>query len=103
MVGDDVLVRRLGGGVIMMNPGPECLRSRDDEAVVVDRVGVIGGQEQVAVHPVDPAAIAGDDLANLLLVVELADHRLQRRSEEHTSELQSLMRSSYAVFCLKKK
>src|SRR3546814_1616777 len=27
----------------------------------------------------------------------------QIRSEEHTSELQSLMRSSYAVFCLKKK
>src|SRR3546814_9184634 len=27
----------------------------------------------------------------------------ERRSEEHTSELQSLMRSSYAVFCLKKK
>src|SRR3546814_18364063 len=26
----------------------------------------------------------------------------QERSEEHTSELQSLMRSSYAVFCLKK-
>src|SRR3546814_8226882 len=29
--------------------------------------------------------------------------RLERRSEEHTSELQSLMRISYAVFCLKKK
>src|SRR3546814_5421834 len=29
--------------------------------------------------------------------------RLVLRSEEHTSELQSLMRSSYAVFCLKKK
>src|SRR3546814_4413390 len=29
--------------------------------------------------------------------------RLGARSEEHTSELQSLMRSSYAVFCLKKK
>src|SRR3546814_4916480 len=28
---------------------------------------------------------------------------LQKRSEEHTSELQSLMRISYAVFCLKKK
>src|SRR3546814_1971755 len=27
----------------------------------------------------------------------------RRRSEEHTSELQSLMRSSYALFCLKKK
>src|SRR3546814_2976758 len=28
---------------------------------------------------------------------------VQQRSEEHTSELQSLMRISYAVFCLKKK
>src|SRR3546814_10322673 len=34
----------------------------------------------------------------------IAAHRLCRaRSEEHTSELQSLMRISYAVFCLKKK
>src|SRR3546814_6499206 len=33
--------------------------------------------------------------------VILAAH--ERRSEEHTSELQSLMRISYAVFCLKKK
>src|SRR3546814_3796983 len=36
-----------------------------------------------------------------------AHHRTSRaihsRSEEHTSELQSLMRNSYAVFCLKKK
>src|SRR3546814_1086467 len=30
-------------------------------------------------------------------------HRLWKRSEEHTSELQSIMRISYAVFCLKKK
>src|SRR3546814_6249886 len=30
-------------------------------------------------------------------------HRNHWRSEEHTSELQSLMRISYAVFCLKKK
>src|SRR3546814_3352103 len=29
--------------------------------------------------------------------------RMRERSEEHTSELQSLMRISYAVFCLKKK
>src|SRR3546814_4179343 len=32
-----------------------------------------------------------------------AADRLAERSEEHTSELQSLMRISYAVFCLKKK
>src|SRR3546814_10292822 len=30
-------------------------------------------------------------------------HHLPSRSEEHTSELQSLMRNSYAVFCLKNK
>src|SRR3546814_9383121 len=30
------------------------------------------------------------------------DGQEERRSEEHTSELQSLMRNSYAVFCLKK-
>src|SRR3546814_10280915 len=36
--------------------------------------------------------------------IELCLHRADtRRSEEHTSELQSLMRISYAVFCLKKK
>src|SRR3546814_9627116 len=33
----------------------------------------------------------------------VAQQVAERRSEEHTSELQSLMRSSYAVFCLKKK
>src|SRR3546814_9526624 len=31
-----------------------------------------------------------------------AGHDVRGRSEEHTSELQSLMRTSYAVFCLKK-
>src|SRR3546814_1880360 len=34
-------------------------------------------------------------------LAQLVEHR--DRSEEHTSELQSLMRNSYAVFCLKKK
>src|SRR3546814_3706398 len=34
--------------------------------------------------------------------VEAVEKILAERSEEHTSELQSLMRRSYAVFCLKK-
>src|SRR3546814_1131139 len=42
-----------------------------------------------------------DDAAAELMAKE--SRRLGLRSEEHTSELQSLMRSSYAVFCLKKK
>src|SRR3546814_5843186 len=36
-------------------------------------------------------------------LIRVADTFVGRRSEEHTSELQSLMRISYAVFCLKKK
>src|SRR3546814_5848170 len=36
-------------------------------------------------------------------LAECVDRLRQGRSEEHTSELQSLMRISYAVFCLKKK
>src|SRR3546814_5700315 len=49
------------------------------------RIGavVVGGGRAVAAERLHPAAPA--------------------RSEEHTSELQSLMRISYAVFCLKKK
>src|SRR3546814_2563303 len=41
-------------------------------------------------------------LNGLLTMPERAEV-LEKRSEEHTSELQSLMRISYAVFCLKKK
>src|SRR3546814_4117909 len=37
------------------------------------------------------------------LVQEIVHRPASLRSEEHTSELQSLMRISYAVFCLKKK
>src|SRR3546814_4015532 len=42
------------------------------------------------------------NIADHLRVQEIILHEpLDRRSEEHTSELQSLMRISYAVFCLK--
>src|SRR3546814_10276381 len=57
---------------------------RHDRQVLVD--GELGDAEGGACRP--PEQRQGDSL---------------RRSEEHTSELQSLMRISYAVFCLKKK
>src|SRR3546814_7474098 len=44
------------------------------------------------------AALAGADVD---VITPATPQRV--RSEEHTSELQSLMRNSYAVFCLKKK
>src|SRR3546814_7786478 len=43
------------------------------------------------------------DLRGPSAAAESADKTRRARSEEHTSELQSLMRISYAVFCLKKK
>src|SRR3546814_9152053 len=49
-------------------------------------------------HP-EPAAHARQRVSE----PQLSGSQLPARSEEHTSELQSLMRISYAVFCLKKK
>src|SRR3546814_3851170 len=48
----------------------------------------------------DECVVAGHEIEEA--VIEARLRRLRRRSEEHTSELQSLMRISYAVFCLKK-
>src|SRR3546814_4216229 len=47
-----------------------------------------------------PAELVGEELG---LVAGRPEMAVEIRSEEHTSELQSLMRNSYAVFCLKKK
>src|SRR3546814_5652416 len=46
---------------------------------------------------------AAQDLRAAVDQRHLAAEAVEDRSEEHTSELQSLMRISYAVFCLKKK
>src|SRR3546814_9410113 len=61
----------------------------------------------VAAHHVAVAAIGrparGEMGKDQRPPLKAALQRLFKRSEEHTSELQSLMRISYAVFCLKKK
>src|SRR3546814_14710730 len=48
-------------------------------------------------------AHAGDGYLGGVVDSQVDEGVLDGRSEEHTSELQSLMRISYAVFCLKKK
>src|SRR3546814_2530301 len=47
--------------------------------------------------------LARDNAAEMFVTIFAGILDLATRSEEHTSELQSLMRISYAVFCLKKK
>src|SRR3546814_5968717 len=71
-------------------------------------VVTVDGGEFVEAHrphrPADPRLGLRRDLGHPVGRVDrktAPDH--VRRSEEHTSELQSLMRISYAVFCLKKK
>src|SRR3546814_2908725 len=68
-------------------------------AVVEDRPGrasqVHGIEDRVARRVVEGFDIGAGKVED--------DGGVLARSEEHTSELQSLMRSSYAVFCLKKK
>src|SRR3546814_2721008 len=48
-------------------------------------------------EPIEPARMEDRQ------IIEWDKDDIDVRSEEHTSELQSLMRNSYAVFCLKKK
>src|SRR3546814_2794987 len=72
----------------------EC-RMRGGTAIGADHLSVqvasiVGGEER-------------HDRGDVLRFAEERRQRSWRRSEEHTSELQSLMRISYAVFCLKKK
>src|SRR3546814_5824339 len=58
---------------------------------------------QVRGHRADVHDVAADVEHMVADARQLGEQDAQIRSEEHTSELQSLMRISYAVFCLKKK
>src|SRR3546814_8818297 len=99
------------------------ITNRDDARKVLrdELVGLLVDNEFLV--GVEPAVVAGDDAAFGFVKQAVVDHRpqadaevarrkivvvlrleiMRERSEEHTSELQSLMRISYAVFCLKKK
>src|SRR3546814_1243842 len=68
----------------------------------------VDGRVDVARHQPDPVAEPrprrrGAERQLAVLVGSPHEGGVGARSEEHTSELQSLMRISYAVFCLKKK
>src|SRR3546814_8631563 len=70
----------------------------------LDKIRALGNEDHFMLRPAELQVVA------LKKRITALRHRLSgegnteaQRSEEHTSELQSLMRISYAVFCLKKK
>src|SRR3546814_8615356 len=79
------------------------IRKLEDELGVVlfERGGTEVGITPIGLRVVAQAQRVLEESANLREVARQGHDPL--RSEEHTSELQSLMRISYAVFCLKKK
>src|SRR3546814_4766039 len=99
-----IALRRLDAGAVVVDlhmhlvaqPGrrhaDEAARRRETDRIVDDIVD----------RAFEPVAVAHHDGRPLARARE-GDARVRGRSEEHTSELQSLMRISYAVFCLKKK
>src|SRR3546814_7737590 len=94
----------LGAGQVGSTLAENLTNERNDVTVVdIDAAALNDLQERLDLrtvrgHASYPVVLreAGADDADMIIAVT-------DRSEEHTSELQSLMRTSYAVFCLKKK
>src|SRR3546814_1214437 len=96
-----------GAAVPQLRDGPPCCttislcstearRSEKTGAAMVRALSQSSVRNGSAGRPSPPERFVRDALVN-------AYRTATGRSEEHTSELQSLMRISYAVFCLKKK
>src|SRR3546814_10828899 len=96
----------VGRRPVLMPVGPGA-KPRDDSGVY-GRCDPARGlplrlAQQRRVQGVPALAVGGHEQAGLAPAGGLVGCAVEARSEEHTSELPSLMRSSYAVFCLKKK
>src|SRR3546814_5047025 len=84
---------------------PQAVRRADPR---LDRAASAEAEVLVTPRPAQGGALRpderrGDRAGVLAASLGIDERRFALRSEEHTSELQSLMRISYAVFCLKKK
>src|SRR3546814_8493648 len=106
-----------------LRPPAECSAVRAGRRATMEKITTIGLDIAKSVFQVHGVDAAGEvvvrkrlsrarvipffaKLPRCLVDIEACNtshHWARERSEEHTSELQSLMRISYAVFCLKKK
>src|SRR3546814_3153081 len=83
-----------------------CVDPRYIAPVALERLAhaEAGAAGEVAIIAAIPGRIVVVGIVERVVeLVRRRDDAQRTRSEEHTSELQSLMRISYAVFCLKKK
>src|SRR3546814_2725195 len=76
-------------------------RERCREALAM--VGIPAPEKRLDSYPHEFSGGMRQRVAIAIAMLNKPDLIICDRSEEHTSELQSLMRNSYAVFCLKKK
>src|SRR3546814_1286734 len=100
----DVCSSDLGRGIAPQRAALDAVDDRREPKQVIRQVK-LQVRDRVAARPVaigrHCVRLAWDVRRGQIQPLETAS--FNRRSEEHTSELQSLMRISYAVFCLKKK
>src|SRR3546814_6797849 len=98
---EDLLLHRVGrrfaeGARILPEPLVERIR-------LADPLDTGQPRPALGVHRLHPAQAGARDRRTVIGIFAGDDDRALRRSEEHPSELQSLMRISYAVLCLNKK
>src|SRR3546814_10849271 len=86
-----VIIIEGGAAILQLGPNAAAVAQQQVDAVLAEQGGAGDG---LGLDAVGAAALGPFDLGCI---------RRGLRSEEHTSELQSLMRISYAVFCLNKK
>src|SRR3546814_5823432 len=106
-----VIVPSVQSPPIMLKLHDFCNRARDGDVVVVWKLDRLSRSLKDMLHIMERIELAGAGFRSLTEAIDTttAAGRMMMqmvgsfRSEEPTSELQSLMRISYAVFCLKKK
>src|SRR3546814_2316144 len=99
------MVEQGGGRIINMGSTNGQSGATGRSAYGVSKAGLMQLTRVMAVE-LGPLGIAVNAIAPGPIVTDMTHHgpdQRRARSEGHTSELQSLMRISYAVFCLKKK